>query len=81
MALTDSDKDFLRIPLVTASFLNVLGKTTGIGTFTAASSALQLIPIEQIAESLSALRTDEVFIESGVMEIDDGVAIEIFDEE
>lgn len=81
MALTDSDKDFLRIPLVTASFLNVLGKTTGVDTFTAASSALQIVPIEQIAECLSVLRTDEVFIESGVMDIDDGVPIEIFDEE
>tara|TARA_R100001594_G_scaffold49323_3_gene82260 strand:- start:4666 stop:4914 length:249 start_codon:yes stop_codon:yes gene_type:complete len=80
VALSDSDKDFLKIPIVTATFLEVLGKTTGVDTFQAASQALQLVPIEQIAESLAALRTDEVFIEAGTIEID-GVGIEIVDDE
>ncbi len=80
MALSDSDKDFLKIPIVTATFLEVLGKTTGDAAFQAASQALQLVPIEQIAESLAALRTDEVFIEAGSIEID-GVGIEIVDDE
>ena len=81
MALSDADKDLLRIPLVTASFLNALNKTTGVETFAAASSALQMIPIEAIAETLAALRTDEVFIESGSMEIGEGIGIEILDDE
>lgn len=81
MALTDQDKEFLRIPLVTASFLGVLARTTGLDTFASASSAIQMVPVEQIAEALGALRTDEVFIESGTMEIGDDVPIEIFDEE
>lgn len=80
MALTDEDKGFLQIPLITATFLETLAKTTGVDTFHAASAALQLVPIEQIAESLAALRTDEVFIEAGSIEIDD-VGIEIFDDE
>jgi len=80
VALTDKDKDFLKIPVVTASFLELLAKTTGVDTFHAASQALQLVPIEQIAESLAALRTDEVYIEVGSMEIN-GVGVEIFDDE
>ena len=80
MALSDSDKDFLKIPIVTVTFLEVLGKTTGVTAFQAASQALQLVPIEKIAESLAALRTDEVFIEAGSIEID-GVGIEIVDDE
>ena len=81
MALSDADKDLLKIPLITAAFLNALNKTTGVETFAAASSALQMIPIESIAETLAALRTDEVYIESGSMEICDGVVIEILDDE
>jgi|13_taG_2_1085334.scaffolds.fasta_scaffold296076_2 hypothetical protein len=81
MALSDKDKDILRLPLMAASFLDSLGKTTGMETFTAASSAMQFVPVEKIAETLAVMRTDEVFIQTGSMEIDDDVAIEIFDED
>ena len=81
MALTDKDKEILRIPLVAASFLEALGKTTGISTFSAASSAIQIVPVEKIAESLAAMRTDRVFIEAGTKEIGDDIPIEIFDED
>tara|TARA_R110000824_G_scaffold78513_5_gene198108 strand:+ start:299 stop:547 length:249 start_codon:yes stop_codon:yes gene_type:complete len=81
MALTDSDKDFLRIPVVTSAFLDVLGKTSGIETFSAAAGAIKVVPVEMIAEALAALRTDEVFIEAGSMEIGDGVEIELYEEE
>jgi len=81
MALTDQDKEFLRIPLVTVSFLSELAKTTGLNTFASASAAIELIPVEQIAETLASLRTDEVFIALGTMEIEDGVSVEIYDEE
>ena len=81
MALTDSDKDFLRIPIISAAFFDVLGKTSGIDTFNSAAAAIKLVPVETIAEALAALRTDEVFIEAGSMEIGDGVEIELYDEE
>ena len=81
MGLTDSDKDFLRIPVMTAAFLDVLGRTSGIDTFSSAASALLVVPVETIAEALAALRTDEVFIEAGSMEIGSGVEIELYDEE
>ena len=81
MALTDSDKDFLRIPIISAAFFDVLGKTSGIDTFNSAAAAIKVVPVETIAEALAALRTDEVFIEAGSMEIGDGVEIELYDEE
>lgn len=81
MALSDADKDLLKIPLVAASFLSALNKTTGVETFAAASSALQMVPVEAIAEALAALRTDEVYIESGSIDIGDGIGIEILDDE
>jgi len=81
MALSDKDKEFLGIPLVAASFLGALARTTGLDTFASASSAIEMVPVGQIAEALAALRTDRVFIESGTMEIDDSVGVEIFDEE
>ena len=80
MALSDADKDLMRIPLVTASFLDTLAITTMVDTFHMASEALQKVPVEQIAEALSVLRTDEVFITAGSFEIDD-VGVEIFDDE
>lgn len=80
MALSDADRDLMRIPLVTASFLDTLAKTTKVDTFHMASEALQMVPVEQIAEALSVLRTDEVFITAGSFEIDD-VGVEIFDDE
>ena len=81
MALTDTDKDFLRIPIVTSAFLDVLGKTSGLDTFNSAAAAIKVVPVEMIAEALAVLRTDEVFIEAGNMEIGDGVEIEIYEEE
>lgn len=81
MALTDSDKDFLRIPIISAAFFDVLGKTSGIDTFNSAAAAIKVVPVETIAEALAALRTDEVFIEAGSMEIGDGIEIELYDEE
>ena len=81
MALTDSDKDFLRIPIIASAFLDVLGKTSGMDTFNSAAAALKVVPVETIAEALAALRTDEVFIEAGTMEIADGIEIELYDEE
>ena len=81
MALTDSGKDLLRIPIVTSAFLGVLGKASGIDTFNSAAAAIKVVPVETIAEALAALRTDEVFIEAGSMEISDGVEIELYDEE
>ena len=81
MALTDSDKDFLRIPIISAAFFDVLGKTSGIDTINSAAAAIKVVPVETIAEALAALRTDEVFIEAGSMEIGDGVEIELYDEE
>tara|TARA_R100000458_G_C8278085_1_gene253905 strand:- start:7427 stop:7672 length:246 start_codon:yes stop_codon:yes gene_type:complete len=80
VALSDEDKELMRIPLVTASFLDTLAKTTDVDTFHMASEALQMVPVEQIAEALAALRTDEVFIVAGSFEIDD-VEVEIFDDE
>tara|TARA_R110000796_G_scaffold23759_4_gene68004 strand:+ start:413 stop:631 length:219 start_codon:yes stop_codon:yes gene_type:complete len=71
----------LRIPVITAAFLDVLGRTSGIDTFSSAASALLVVPVETIAEALAALRTDEVFIEAGSMEIGSGVEIELYDEE
>jgi carbamoylphosphate synthase small subunit len=81
MALTDSDKDFLRIPIISAAFLDVLGKTSGMDTFNSAAAAIKVVPVETIAEALAALRTDEVFIEAGTMEISDDVEIELYEEE
>tara|TARA_R110000751_G_scaffold31186_2_gene79535 strand:- start:823 stop:1071 length:249 start_codon:yes stop_codon:yes gene_type:complete len=81
MALTDSDKDLLRIPIIATAFLTVLGETSGVEVFTAAASAIRITPVEKIAEALAALRTDEVFIEAGSMEIGEGVVIEMYDEE
>ena len=81
MALTDSDKDFLRIPIISAAFLDVLGKTSGIDTFNSAASAIKVVPVETIAEALAALRTDEVFIEAGTMEIGDDIEIDLYEEE
>ncbi len=81
MALSDKDKDFLGIPLIAASFLGALAKTTGLDTFASASSAIEMVPVEKVAEALAAMRTDKVFIESGTMEIGDSVTIEIFDDE
>ena len=81
MALTDSDKDFLRIPIIASAFLDVLGKTSGMDTFNSAAAAIKVVPVEVIAEALAALRTDEVFIEAGTMEIGDDVEIEIYEEE
>lgn len=81
MALSDQDKDILKIPVVTVAFLEVLSKTAGVESLHAAAEAIQLIPVEQIAEALAALRTDDVFIDAGSMEIMDGVEIEIFDDE
>ena len=81
MGITEQERELMQIPLVTASFLGALAKATGLETFAAASSAIEMVPVEKVAEALSALRTDEVFIQSGTMEIDDSVTIEIFDEE
>tara|TARA_R100000278_G_scaffold87887_1_gene67082 strand:- start:3439 stop:3687 length:249 start_codon:yes stop_codon:yes gene_type:complete len=81
MALTDSDKDFLRIPIISAAFLDVLGKTSGMDTFNSAAAAIKVVPVETIAEALAALRTDEVFIEAGTMVISDDVEIELYEEE
>ena len=81
MALTDSDKDFLRIPILSAAFLDVLGKTSGMETFNSAAAAIKVVPVETIAEALAALRTDEVFIEAGTMVISDDVEIELYEEE
>jgi|TARA_Y100000289_G_scaffold65755_1_gene80074 carbamoylphosphate synthase small subunit len=81
MALTDSDKDFLRIPIISAAFLDVLGKTSGMETFNSAAAAIKVVPVETIAEALAALRTDEVFIEAGTMVISDDVEIELYEEE
>ena len=81
MALTDSDKDFLRIPIIASALLDVPGKTSGMDTFNSAAAAMKAAPVETIAEALAALRTDEVFIEAGTMEIADGIEIELYDEE
>ena len=79
--MTDTEKDFLRIPIVTSAFLDVLGKTSGMETFNSAAAAIKVVPVETIAEALAALRTDEVFIEAGTMEISDDVEIELYKEE
>ena len=81
MGITEQERELMQLPLVTASFLGALAKATGLETFASASSAIEMVPVEKVAEALSALRTDEVFIQSGTMEIDDSVTIEIFDEE
>ena len=79
--MTDTEKDFLRIPIVTSAFLDVLGKTSGMETFNSAAAAIKVVPVETIAEALAALRTDEVFIEAGTMVISDDVEIELYEEE
>lgn len=81
MALSDADKDLLRVPVVTAAFLEAVSKAAGLESLHAAAQTLQLVPVEQIAEALGVLRTDEVFIETGTMEILDDIEIELFGDE
>jgi hypothetical protein len=80
MALSDGDKDVLGWAALVPNFLSVLGDLTGEEGFKSAAEKLSQVPMGQIAEVLGALRTDEVDIATGTMEIGDGVTIEVVDD-
>lgn len=79
MALTDDTKDALGWAVLVPGFLNMLGELTGEEGFSEAADKLASVPVERIAEVMGSLRTDQVDIESGTMEIGDGVAVEVVD--
>jgi len=79
MALTDAEKDALGWAVLVPGFLHMIGELTGEEGFNDAADKLASVPVESIAEVMGSLRTDQVDIESGTMEIGDGVAVEIVD--
>tara|TARA_R100000353_G_scaffold28972_2_gene24139 strand:+ start:7825 stop:8067 length:243 start_codon:yes stop_codon:yes gene_type:complete len=80
MALTDTEKEALGWALLVPGLLNAVGDMTGEESLNEASDKLAQVPVDKIAQVLGSLRTDHVNIESGTMEIGDGVAIEIVDD-
>ena len=80
MALSDTTKDALGWAMLVPGFLRMVGDLTGEGGFTDAADKLAQVPVDKIAEVMGALRTDHVDIDSGSMEIGEGVAIEIVDD-
>ena len=79
MALTDGEKDALGWALLVPGFLNMIGELTGKEEFNSAADKLSEVPVDKIAEVMGALRTDYVNIETGSMEIGDGVDVEVVD--
>jgi uncharacterized membrane protein len=80
MALSDSEKDVLGWAILVPGFLNMIGELTGEEGFGEAADKLASVPVEKIAEVMGALRTDYANIESGTMEIGEGVAVEVIDD-
>ena len=79
MALTDDTKDALGWALLVPGFLHMIGELTGEEGFSNAGDKLSEVPVEKIAEVMGALRTDYVDIEDGMMEIGEGVEVEVVD--
>ena len=79
MALTDDTKDALGWALLVPGFLHMIGELTGEEGFSEAGDKLTLVPVDKIAEVMGALRTDYANIETGSMEIGEGVEVEVVD--
>ena len=79
MALTDAEKDALGWALLVPGCLHMIGELTGEEGFSDAGDKLAEGPVDKIAEVMGALRTDYANIETGSMEIGEGVEVEVVD--
>ena len=76
MALSDDQKTALEWAALVPGVLRAIGKATGDKGFDSAADVLSAVSVDQIGSTLGTLRTDRVSIESGAIEISDGVDAE-----
>jgi hypothetical protein len=77
MALSEDGKEAAEWAGLASGFLRGLGQMTGDLRFDDAADAIGAIGIVKLAEVLAKLRADRVNIDSGEIEIGDGVDVEI----
>jgi hypothetical protein len=77
MALSEDGKEAAEWAGLVPGFLRGLGQMTGDLRFDDAADAIGAIGIVKLAEVLAKLRADRVNIDSGEIEIGDGVDVEI----
>jgi hypothetical protein len=77
MALSEDGKEAAEWAGLVPGFLRGLGQMTGDLRFDDAADAIGAIGIVRLAEVLAKLRADRVNIDSGEIEIGDGVDVEI----
>ncbi len=77
MALSEDGKEAAEWAGLVPGFLRGLGQMTGDLRFDDAADAIGAIGIVKLADVLAKLRADRVNIDSGEIEIGDGVDVEI----